>query len=84
MTENVRVFAKPKLTFRDAPAKLRSLKAHWQAVVVAGLALILANPVCVCRAESMPSAEDAPDSQGSCCSKWSITTEEKSDSRRVT
>lgn len=57
------------LTFRGAPAKLRPVKACWQTVLVAGLALILANPVCVCRAESMPSAEDAPDSQGSCCSK---------------
>ncbi len=57
------------LTFRGAPAKLRPVKACWQAVLVAGLALILANPVCVCRAESMPSAEGAPDSQGSCCSK---------------
>jgi hypothetical protein len=45
------------------------VKAHWQAMIVAGLAFILANPVCVCRAESMPVAEAAPDSQGSCCTK---------------
>jgi hypothetical protein len=57
------------LTFRGAPAKLRPVKACWQAVLGAGLALILVNPVCICRAESMPAAEAAPDSQGSCCSK---------------
>ena len=57
------------LTFRGAPAKLRPVKACCQAVVMAGLALILVNPVCICRAESMPAAEAAPDSQGSCCSK---------------
>ena len=39
--------------------------------MVAGLGLILANPVCICRAESMPSAEavEATETQSSCCSK---------------
>lgn len=42
---------------------------------MAGLALSLANPVCICRAESMPVA----DSQGSCCSKYTEPSGDASD-----